>query len=118
VEVEFKRTGERRYAGAGHGPKVMDPAPGFDALLPHDLLHYAVEVELGLDGAIFGQLAAGGDACTFHGVDSVPSEKVRARLTSACMRGWRVPPMRWSALAIGESLRVEWPDRHPTTRLS
>jgi hypothetical protein len=43
----------------------MDPAPGFDPLVPHDLLHLVVEDELGLLGGIFGQLARGGTAGTF-----------------------------------------------------
>ncbi len=52
MDVTFRRTGERRYAvvvQVGDGPaQVMDPAPGFDAHVPHDLVHYVVEAELGL----------------------------------------------------------------------
>jgi len=44
----------------------MDPAPGYNPLVPHDLLHLVVEARLGLTRGIFGQLAAGGDAGTFH----------------------------------------------------
>jgi len=44
----------------------MDPAPGYDPLVPHDLLHLVVEARLGLTRGVFGQLAAGGDAGTFH----------------------------------------------------
>lgn len=47
----------------------MHPAVGFDDSLPHDLLHFVAEAEWGLDGAVFGQLAAGGDAGTFWPVD-------------------------------------------------
>jgi hypothetical protein len=43
----------------------MAPAPGFDAFLPHDLVHFVVEREWGLQHGIFGQLAEGGDAGTF-----------------------------------------------------
>src|SRR2546423_1915913 len=68
----FLRTGQRRYAIQAKRPRlpdvVMDPAPGYDALMPHDLLHLVVEAELGLDGGVFGQLAAGGNAGTFHPV--------------------------------------------------
>lgn len=194
MEVEFKRTGERRYAvivrAAGRAPRVMDPAPGFDALLPHDLLHYVVEAELGLERGIFGQLAAGGDARTFRGTDAASAiggnarrmqararrraahrgerlaragrdESARSeRATYLSMHAWlagagntalrrraqrmsagareqrdsmapteaaaldaAMPRIRarldvlttqWSALAIGGSLRVVWPDqRHP-----
>jgi hypothetical protein len=44
----------------------MNPAPGYDARMPHDLLHLVVEAQLGLTRGVFGQLAAGGDAGTFH----------------------------------------------------
>ncbi len=44
----------------------MNPAPGYDAFMPHDLLHFVVERELGLTQGIFGQVAAGGTARTFH----------------------------------------------------
>jgi hypothetical protein len=46
----------------------MDPAPGYDPLMPHDLLHLVVEAQLGLTNGIFGQLAAGGTAGTFHAI--------------------------------------------------
>jgi hypothetical protein len=44
----------------------MDPAPGYDPLMPHDMMHLVVEAQLGLDGGVFGQLAAGGNAGTFR----------------------------------------------------
>jgi hypothetical protein len=68
--VVFQRTGQRRYAvevqRPGRPNLVMNPAPGYDPRLPHDLMHLVVEAQLGLTRAIFGQLAAGGDAGTFH----------------------------------------------------
>ena len=70
MDVEFCRTGVRRYAvratPSGCPTLVMDPAPGYDSALPHDLVHYVVEEELGLSRGVFGQLAAGGDAGTFY----------------------------------------------------
>jgi len=66
----FRRTGQRRYAvevkRPPHPDVEMNPAPGYDALMPHDLMHLVVEAQLGLTHGIFGQLAAGGDAGTFH----------------------------------------------------
>src|SRR5215213_79030 len=66
----FRRTGQRRYAveaqRANFPDLEMNPAPGYDALMPHDLMHLVVEAQLGLTNAVFGQLAAGGDAGTFH----------------------------------------------------
>ncbi len=70
MQVEFQKTGERRYAVVIHRDGLpdlkMEPAPGFDALMPHDLLHFLVEQELGLRRGIFGQIASGGTAGTFH----------------------------------------------------
>jgi len=66
----FRRTGQRRYSIEAQRPGfpdlVMDPAPGYDNLIPHDLMHLVVESQLGLTRGVFGQLAAGGDAGTFH----------------------------------------------------
>jgi hypothetical protein len=70
MKVTFTRTGERRYRvsvdGTGVVPSFMEPAPGYDARLPHDMAHFVVENELGIRGGIFGQIAAGGHAGTFH----------------------------------------------------
>ena len=68
--VTFTRTAERRYRvsveGPGLVPSYMEPAPGYDDRLPHDIVHFVVENELGVAGGVFGQLAAGGHAGTFH----------------------------------------------------
>lgn len=47
----------------------MEPAPGYDPYLPHDLVHLLVERYFGLNDGIYGQLAAGGNAGTFQPVD-------------------------------------------------
>ena len=82
----FRRTGQRRYAIEAQRPGlpdvVMDPAPGYDKLIPHDLMHLVVESQLGLTRGVFGQLAAGGDAGTFHLpliVDKRSRDTARAR---------------------------------------
>ncbi|GAB97074.1 hypothetical protein BJY21_000461 [Kineosphaera limosa] len=78
MRVTFTRTGERRYGvdieRTQAGDLRMHPAPGFDPLLPHDLVHFVVEVEFGLRDGIFGQVAAGGDANTF-----VPTQEQRTK---------------------------------------
>ena len=60
--VTFLRAGERRYAvrvAVEGGPILeMCPAPGYDPLMPHDLQHFIVERAFGMEGAIYGQLAA------------------------------------------------------------
>lgn len=84
MDVIFRRTGERRYAVvvevAGKQPQVMDPAPGFDDRIPHDLVHYIVEAELGLTSGVFGRAASGGG--TFISAplgDRSPRERARER---------------------------------------
>ena len=68
--ILFRRTGQRRYAVEAQRPGFpnveMNPAPGYDSRLPHDLMHLVVEAQLGLTNGIYGQLAAGGNAGTFH----------------------------------------------------
>ena len=68
--VVFRRVGQRRYAVEarrfGFPDLEMNPAPGYDQLIPHDLMHMVVEAQLGINRAVFGQLASGGDAGTFH----------------------------------------------------
>lgn len=64
MDVAFKRTGTRRYAVVvrvgGQPPATMDPAPGYDDDIPHDLVHYVVEAELGLTNGVYGRAARGG----------------------------------------------------------
>ena len=70
MTLVFHRTGQRRYAVEAQRfgfPNVeMNPAPGYDPLIPHDMMHLVVEARLGLTRGIFGQLAAGGDAGSFY----------------------------------------------------
>ncbi len=57
----------------------MEPAPGYDARMPHDMAHFIVENELGIKGGVFGQLAAGGSARTFIPIDVDKQRKLRRR---------------------------------------
>lgn len=70
MQVEFHKTGARRYAVKilrnGLPALEMNPAPGFDELMPHDLCHFIVEQVLGIENAIFGQIANNGNAGTFR----------------------------------------------------
>lgn len=87
MKVKFQKTGERRYAVIilrENAPDLeMNPAPGFDELMPHDLLHFLVERELELRRGIFGQIAFGGTAGTFH---NKPSDKSNSRADSRLRR--------------------------------
>ena len=71
MRVQFHKTDDRRYSVAvlreGQEPLQMLTAPGNDPLMPHDLQHFIVEQELGIELGVFGQLAAGGTARTFFG---------------------------------------------------
>jgi hypothetical protein len=81
--VTFARTGERRYAVRavveGMPGVEMDPAPGFDPLMPHDLQHFIVERALGIEAAIYGQLAAGGTVGTFRAMTSSSEPRAASR---------------------------------------
>jgi hypothetical protein len=82
MQVEFHKTGERRYAVVvlRNGlPKLkMNPAPGFDPLMPHDMLHFLVEQEFEIPRGIFGQLKLGGTAGTFRPETSSKKSNKRA----------------------------------------
>ena len=63
MQVEFWRTDERRYSVMVFReglPPCEIGGPGYDDKMPHDLQHFIVERELGLQHGIFGFLAAGG----------------------------------------------------------
>jgi hypothetical protein len=103
MKVTFTRTAERRYRVSVEGPvpSWMEPAPGYDARLPHDMAHFVVENELGISGGVFGQLATGGHARTFHPQLSkqgvrLPNEGTELRpltaLTRCCPRGLSISP--------------------------
>jgi hypothetical protein len=82
MNVCFRRTGARRYAVvvtvAGEPPRAMDPAPAYDDDIPHDLVHYVVEAELGLTHGVYGRAARGaGTFITTAERDVNPRERAR-----------------------------------------
>jgi hypothetical protein len=81
MRVVFRRTGERRYAVMvevpGQAAQTMNPAPGFDEYIPHDLVHYVVEAALGLETGVFGRAARGGG--TFYAAETAGSSREQAR---------------------------------------
>jgi len=107
MSVAFIRTGERRYAVRATPdsapPLEMNPAPGFDPLMPHDLQHFIVEKHLGIEGGVFGRLAAGGTAKCFHApADNMsPREASRLRRKQAA-RDRRLMPDRMDDYARSE----------------
>lgn len=101
MKVIFTRTAERRYRVSVEGPGVvesfMEPAPGYDSRLPHDMAHFVIENELGIKGGVFGQLAAGGTANTFHPID----QRIRRKLAK---RGSRISNTNRNDAMLSESL--------------
>src|SRR6266550_5071982 len=83
MKVTFTKTAQRRYRVSVEGPGVvssfMDPAAGYDTRLPHDMAHFVVENELGINGGVFGQLAAGGTARTVRPTIEKGRRKVAKR---------------------------------------
>jgi hypothetical protein len=88
MRVSFRKTHRRGYAVdifRTHADDLtMNPAPGYDDLLPHDLVHLLVELHWDLRDGIYGSVAAGGNAGTFRLSDErPPSESVRAHARAA-----------------------------------
>lgn len=109
---------------------MMHPAPGFDDFLPHDLLHFVAEAEWRLDGAVFGQLAAGGDAGTFWAVEKVANkwkhrgEQLRKRRGGRAKGGGRsevlagVLEAAWNARHARRKLPHDWEERLELARVN
>jgi hypothetical protein len=105
MQVIFTRLDSRRYAVGlrRDGPRdigVVDvpswPGPG-SAKVPHDLVHFVVEEQLGLRLGIFGQAAAGGGVRAFKvgvvdrsGVTRHRSERLRLAGRSDMQRSEQV----------------------------
>jgi hypothetical protein len=116
MSVTFIRTGERRYAvraDVDGGQAVqMDHAPGFDPLMPHDLQHFIVEKCLGIEGGIFGRLAAGGTAKTFHATAEGSNAREASRIRrKQAARDRKILPSQTEDYARSErATHVCWQD--------
>jgi hypothetical protein len=141
MKVTFVKKGARRYAvevSRDRYPDLWCGSIGYDDFLPHDLLHFVAEAEFGLDGAVFGDLAAGGNARIFQSFDQeltakmwrkqrirptrLPEGRRSEQLAAELEQGWRAKTLsselqqrlddlaeRWHALPVGRSLTLEWP---------
>jgi len=141
MKVTFVKTGGRRYrveVSRDRYPDLWCGSIGYDDRLPHDLLHFVAEAEFGLDGAVFGDLAAGGNARVFQAYDRelttklwrkqrirhtrLPDGRRSEELAWEVEQGWREKSLspklqaelddlarRWKALQVGGSLTLEWP---------
>jgi hypothetical protein len=108
---------------------MMNPAPGYDDDLPHDLLHFVAEAEWQLDGAVFGQLAAGGDAGTFYPTDKslIPRamrDRKRRKRRAGKPKGRRsevlayICERAWSARHGRGHLPSDWEEQLDAARVS
>ena len=108
MQVRFTKLAGRRYEVAVervHGPR-LEPrnGPGYDARLPHDLAHFAVEEQLGLRLGVFGQLAAGGSGL----FTPAPADRsVADRRAGRRFAGAGRADMRRSEAAVGRCV-AEW----------
>jgi hypothetical protein len=133
MRVTFEKTGLRRYGvlvQRAQAPElVMNPAPGYDDYLPHDLLHFVAEAEWKLNGAVFGQLAAGGDAGTFHPVDQAlvaraMRDRKRRKRRAGKPKGRRSEVLAhilehaWNARRGREPLPTDWEEQLVSARVS
>ena len=141
MKVTFVKTGTQRYAvevSRERYPDLWCGSIGYDEWLPHDVLHFVAEAEFGLDGAIFGDLAAGGNARIFMPVDREKIRKTKRKerirptrlpeggrseeLAWELHQGWRAKALEpalqqklddlaaeWHSLQVGQSLTLEWP---------
>jgi hypothetical protein len=109
MNVRFRRTGVRRYAvvvtAADEPPRTMDPAPAYDDDIPHDLVHYVVEAELGLANGVYGRAARGaGTFITIAELNrSLSSISARRNLSTRMRQRWfefSESPRRRSAPAL------------------
>jgi hypothetical protein len=128
MRVTFTKTGTRRYGvfvEREHGPDLMgNPAPGFDDFLPHDLLHFVAEAEWGLDGAVFGPLAASAFGGAFWPVDQALLRKStrRRKKIHKRPRGRRsellagILEAAWNARAGRGALPADWDERLAAAR--
>jgi hypothetical protein len=102
MKVTFVKKGVRRYAvevSRDRYPDLWCGSIGYDDFLPHDLLHFVAEAEFGLDGAVFGDLAAGGNARIFQSFDQ--------ELTAKMWRKQRIRPTRLPEGRRSEQLAAE-----------
>ena len=80
MQIEFHKISQRSYAVKILRENLpvleMNPAPGFDELMPHDLCHLIVEQVLKIENAIFGQLKKNGTAGTFR---NAPNENSNSK---------------------------------------
>jgi len=141
VKVTFVKKGSQRYAvevSRDRYPDLWCGTIGYDDSLPHDLLHFVAEAEYGLDGGVFGDLAAGGNARIFQSYDQeltaklwrkqrirrtrLPDGRHSEQLAWELEQRWRVRTLpealqreldklaeRWRTLQVGGSLTLEWP---------
>ena len=116
MNVIFTKTGERRYSvrvERDRAPALwIRSAPGYDDYLPHDVLHFVAEAEFGLDGAVFGDLAAAGTRASSYRSTRRSSRRCGA---SSGTHRHRLPDGRLSE-QLAAALEAAWRNRLAGTR--
>jgi hypothetical protein len=83
MEITFTRLDERfveTTVTREDGAVLATRSPGGGDRLPHDLIHYVVESELGLDDGLWGRIASGVTYKNFRMVESAKTkQRVRRR---------------------------------------
>jgi hypothetical protein len=97
--VTFTKVAGRRYTisvARRTAPALATRyAPGYDDYLPHDAVHFLVEAEAGLRGAVFGRIASGGGFIT-------PADPAESRRRAR--RKKTPPPQDRAEMALSERL--------------
>jgi hypothetical protein len=88
MRVTFTKLDAKRYEVSverEHGPALLPrPGPSLDDEMPHDIEHFVVEEQLGIELGVFGQLAAGGSGIFFPAPqDNTLRNKQRAERIAA-----------------------------------
>lgn len=91
MKIEFIKTSERSYAvrilRENFSMLEMNPAPGFDDLMPHDLCHLIVEQAFKIENAIFGQTAKGSGTFRIQPLESSNSKSDSRQRRKAKQKG-------------------------------
>ncbi|HET8752072.1 MAG TPA: hypothetical protein VFM43_06050 [Gaiellaceae bacterium] len=122
MKVVFIKQSARRYAvevRRDRYPDLWCGTIGYHEWLPHDLLHFVAEAEYCLDGGIFGDLAAGGNARIFLPLNeehTVDTELVTKLWRKQRIRRTRLPDGRRSE-ELAWQLQQGWRARNLPPRL-
>lgn len=117
MEITFRKTGPRAYetlVSRDDGVVLRVPSPDRPAALPHDIAHYLVERELGLERGFWGCVAAG---AVFDNIEVVsgrqrPHAAVRSKEMIKAARTQLATSELYALVLLGvahERREADWP---------